>query len=252
LTPEGANYSRPIWTPDSKKITFFSNSEKPPGIYWQSADGSSLPERLTAAANGELQFPESWSPDGRTLSLAVIPGGPTPQRSSLWTLSREKGKPELFYDAVVGNLAGSAFSPDGKWVAYASYEGGQFGIYVQPFPPTGAKYQVSHTGGAWPVWSPNGSELFYRVNAANGQVAKMSAVTITTKPFPAFSSETVLPIRNFLSFQFYRDYDPMPNGREFVTVSPTTTPTVSREPLSPRFQIVLNWFGELQERVPVK
>src|SRR5262249_42244650 len=38
LTPEGANYTRPIWTPDSKKITFFSDREKPPGIYWQSAD----------------------------------------------------------------------------------------------------------------------------------------------------------------------------------------------------------------------
>jgi hypothetical protein len=44
----------------------------------------------------------------------------------------------------------------------------------------------------------------------------------------------------------------MPNGREFLTVSPTTTQTVSREPLSPQFQIVLNWFRELQERVPVK
>jgi serine/threonine-protein kinase len=256
LMPEDASYTRPIWTPDSKKITFFSDREKPPGIYSQLADGSGLPERLTSAENGELQFPESWSPDGRTLSLAVVKGdGGIGVRGdwSLWTLSRAENKLKPFYDRPNSNQIGSAFSPDGNWIAYFSNEERQFGIYLLPFPPTGVPpRQISRSGGAWPVWSPKGTELFYRLNVGGSAALKgLNKVTITTKPFPSFSSETPLPLPGFIGFQYYRDYDMMPNGKEFLTVFPTNQ-TASREPPRPRFEIVLNWFTELQKRVPVK
>jgi Tol biopolymer transport system component len=171
----------------------------------------------------------------------------------LWTLSPEdKNKPKLFYDAKF-NQAGSVFSPDGKWIAYASQEVGgaaQWGIYVQPFPPTGAKYQISDTGGVWPIWSPNGNELFYRLNTAMN-VANLKAVRITTNPVLAFSSESTLPIRDFLVFINYRDYDIMPNGREFLMVFPGNQITSSETP-RPQIDVVLNWLEELKQRVPVK
>src|SRR5262249_29269818 len=129
---------------------------------------------------------------------------------------------------------------------------GTFGIYVQPFPPTGAKYQISHSAGAWPIWSPSGKELFYRLNAFAGQETKMNAVTITTKPFPAFSSETTLELRDFLTPRFYRDYDRMPNDRKFLAVVPANQAASREQPPGPRFQIVLNWIRELPERVPTK
>jgi eukaryotic-like serine/threonine-protein kinase len=34
-------------------------------------------------------------------------------------------------------------------------------VYVQPYPPTGARWQVTTGGGRQPVWSPDGKELFY-------------------------------------------------------------------------------------------
>src|SRR5262249_10993740 len=149
--------------------------------------------------------------------------------------------------------AGSVFSPDGKWIAYASQEVGgtaQWGIYVQPFPPTGAKYQISDTGGLWPIWSPNGNELFYRLSTASN-VMSLNAIKITTNPVPVFSSENTLPIRDFLVFTNYRDYDIMPNGREFLMVFPGNQIT-SRETPRAQIHVVLNWFTELQQRVPVK
>ena len=53
------------------------------------------------------------------------------------------------------------FSPAGRWIAYRSNEGGQFNVYVHPFPSGGGKHQVSVGGGTQPVWRADGRELFY-------------------------------------------------------------------------------------------
>jgi Tol biopolymer transport system component len=55
------------------------------------------------------------------------------------------------------------FSPDGKWLAYASNALGAQEIYIRPYPITqGTERRVSEGGGAGPVWAPDGSELYYR------------------------------------------------------------------------------------------
>ena len=53
------------------------------------------------------------------------------------------------------------FSPDGRWLAYASNESGSSEVYVQPFPANGAKWQVSAAGGSEAAWRGDGRELFY-------------------------------------------------------------------------------------------
>lgn len=55
-----------------------------------------------------------------------------------------------------------AFSPDGRWLAYASGESGRSEVYVQPFPGSGGKFQIFHEGGREPLWSRNGKQMFYR------------------------------------------------------------------------------------------
>jgi hypothetical protein len=163
-------------------------------------------------------------------------------------------KPTLFYDVPGSNEFGSGFSPDGKWVTYASNNAnqpdGQFGIYAQPYPATGAKYEISRNGGAWPVWHPLGGELYYRLNVGAVNAARIKAVTITTSPVPGFTSDKELPIQGFVLATNYRDYDVMPNGREFVMVFPVT-PVAPAAPQVLSFQIVLNWLEELKARVPV-
>lgn len=53
------------------------------------------------------------------------------------------------------------FSPDGRWIAYGSAESGTYEVYVQPFPPTGGKWQISSGGGRFSRWRGDGRELFY-------------------------------------------------------------------------------------------
>jgi hypothetical protein len=60
------------------------------------------------------------------------------------------------------NVDSYRISPDGHWVAYASDESGQQEIYVTRFPEGKGKWRVSASGGANPVWSGSGREVFYR------------------------------------------------------------------------------------------
>src|ERR1019366_4566499 len=58
------------------------------------------------------------------------------------------------------------FSPDGRWVAYATNESGLYELYVREFTPPpgpteyGGKWQISN-GGARPEWREDGKEILY-------------------------------------------------------------------------------------------
>ena len=53
------------------------------------------------------------------------------------------------------------FSPDGRWLAYASNESGRYEIYIRTFPEAGGKWQISAAGGVQPRWRRDGRELYY-------------------------------------------------------------------------------------------
>src|SRR5262249_39302154 len=127
-------------------------------------------------------------------------------------------------------------------------------IYVQPYPPTGVKYQISRSGGAWPIWASNGSELIYRLSnaATNATAAKLNSVTISTNPVPAFTSEKELSITGFVPVTNFREYDMLPNGKEFVMVFPAAQRTASSALAPPSIHVVVNWFEELKSRVPTR
>ncbi len=239
LTFEGNN-NNPVWTPDGEWVTFSSDREGPRSIYQKRADGSGLAQRLTTAEEGTSHVPESWSPDGR-LSFRVNTGG----QNSVWTLSGESGATsEVFVDLPESNQRGSVFSPDGKWIAYDSDESGRIQIYLQPFPPTGSKQQITQGRGLWPLWSPDGSQLFFR---STGQ--QLMAVDIETTPAVTFGSPKPIPIRGPGDS---RNFDVMPDGERFIAVVPVTVEeTEDEEAPAGQINIVLNWFEELKERVPV-
>src|SRR5262249_11795238 len=154
----------PVWTPDGKNIVFQSTAQAAPGLYWTRSDGSGEAQRLT---DGKLdETPYSFSPDGKRLAFSQNGNGGSPD---IFTAPIEGdprrgdngmrlGKAELFQGTPFIERY-PAFSPDGRWLAYASNESGALEVYVRPFPGPGGRWQIS-TGG-FPIWSRDGRELLF-------------------------------------------------------------------------------------------
>jgi len=139
-------------------------------------------------------------------------------------------------------------SPSGRWIAYVSNESGQDEIYVRPFPAVDeGRWQISTRGGDNPLWSADGRELFYR----NGDA--VMAVSVNTDP--NFSHET--PETLFQGTYLYLDgvvgtlWDISPDGKRFLMQKQSLGESVTEGVSRPKINIVLNWFEELKERVPV-
>src|SRR5205085_2452431 len=99
--------------------------------------------------------PTSWSPDGGgILHTGTVANGSTD--TGYLSIADRKDQSLFGRGAIAG---GARFSPDGKWIAYQSAEAGQQSeIYISPFPLTGAKWQVSTTGGVAARWRSDGKE----------------------------------------------------------------------------------------------
>jgi eukaryotic-like serine/threonine-protein kinase len=250
LTPQSGKNFQPIWTPDGERVTFASDRDGTVSIYWQAADGSGVPERLTTAENGTEHWPDSWSPDGRTLVYQVVSGGDF----DLWMLSLDSpDEPRPLVDGTQ-RQHGAVFSPDGRWLAYGSNEESPEAeqIYVQPFPPTGEVYQITRESGAFPVWSPDGTALSYRRRVVSGAAevgVSMVQTAIVGGDRFAWRDERPLSFQRFLVFGGVRDYDVMPDGKRFVMVFPADEDKQGAAP-RPRINVVLNWIEELEARLP--
>ena len=154
VTFEGRN-SFPAWTPDGARVLFHRLTDGGNFGATKSRDGSGQVEQVIENVGRTASF----SRDGRWL-VWTVPGGP--------------GGIGIWYKSTDGEVAeapllGSAFeefspaiSPDGRWIAYVSQDDGDDQVYVQPFPDLGPRFKVSLHGGRSPVWSPDGSELFFR------------------------------------------------------------------------------------------
>jgi serine/threonine-protein kinase len=238
----------PVWFADSRRVTFQSARDGDLAIWWQAADGGRA-ERLTRAAEGEEHVPELWSPAGTHLLFSVRKAAVY----SLWVLTLEGRKVEPFGEIKSADPLGASFSPDGQWIAYAATErtGGVLspnrGVFVEPFPSTGEKYQAPKLLLDYhPLWAPGGTSLFY-IPGANRPIV---SVPITTRPSVAFGRPVELPsapMPGRLSIDV-RGYDVLRDGR-FVSVAPASsegqTPSVE-------IRVTLNWFEELKRLVPTK
>ena len=245
----GGENSYPIWSADGEHVAFQSDREGDLGIFWQRADGTGGLERLTTPEEGVAHIPDAFSPDGETLSFTAVGN----DESAVWMFTLQEQEATVFAAEPSALLGQSVFSPDGRWIAYQSNETGTFEIIVQPLPPTGTKYRVPNTGGDHHAsWSPDGSELFY----VPGQY-QFVVVAVTLKPRLEFGNPLAIPRGGFLGgpSTTIRNYDIMPDGERFIAVFPSATiagdqsgPT---ETADEQINIVLNWFEELKERVPV-
>ncbi|MEO8347310.1 MAG: hypothetical protein ABI610_00240, partial [Acidobacteriota bacterium] len=149
---------RPLWSPDGMRLAYGSLEKGMLGTVVIKPTGAGQAE---TAFRGTGQFaPVSWSPDGRFIALDVIRPN-TKTRSDVWILplfGDRKAYPLLESDF---SEEGPSFSPDGRWMSYASDESGKTEIYVTAFPSRQGKWQVSNAGALAGGWCSSGKEIIY-------------------------------------------------------------------------------------------
>ena len=138
-----------------------------------------------------------------------------------------------------------SFSPDGKWMAYSSNESGTFEVYVRRFPDKGGKWQVSNSGGAYPMWSRSGHELFFETLDAHIMTASYAFKNdsfVADKP-RAWSPKALVNLVNSS-----KNFDLAPDGKRIAALMPVETP---EDPgAQNHVTFLLNFLDELERRVP--
>jgi len=234
----------PVWAAQGR-LAFQSDRGGDFGI-WQATGDAGQAERLTTAAEGESHEPQSWSPASETLLYSVRKGSEISLSAYSFRTRTSAPFGEPHSSSVIATDA--MFSPDGRWVAYTSMEGGKWTIDVEPFPPTGAKHQLFAKGQDdphHPLWSLDGKEIFY-----TSRPGAFTSVRVA-QPF-SFGDPRDVPWWGGPDTRpFYvgppasrRAFDMMPDGRFLATILGAGGQTGAGP--APHIEVVLNWFGELK------
>ena len=232
LTFEGRN-GWPVWSHDGRHVIYASNRAGTSwDVYRKSADGSSAEETLLIKP--QLQVPQSVSRDGQLLALTEV----TPSSFHAPLLSLADGTTRLTID----DGWSPALSPDGRWVAYVSNESARYEVYVRPTSGGAGKWLISTDGGVQPLWSPRGTELFYRRGNS------VFVVDVTTDAGFAHGAPRVLFEGRYLLGEqkdAMRTYDVTPDGQRFLMISDEVEPTANH------LRAIVNWFSELAAATPL-
>lgn len=222
----------PIWSPDAGQLLFGSNRQfLGQNIYIKNSNGTQEEKGILEDELGNLDnFANDWSKDGKHILFT--------RGTDLWSATLPELKGSLFVKAA-SVIRNGQFSPDGKWVAYASNETGNWQIYVTSFPEARGKWQVSTGGGEQPRWRGDGKEVFYLSSDH-----KMMAAAVKTganfdvgSPVALFQASPRQAIALFDLFV----YDVSRDGQRFLINTPVKQ--AETEPMS----VVLNWTAKLNK-----
>jgi Tol biopolymer transport system component len=223
----------PVWSADGSHIIYASLREGAPNLFRKAASGAGQDELLFKSPLAKI--PGDCSRDGRFLVCGTV-DPKTRWDLWVWPLSGER-KWEVFLQTPY-NEARPSFAPNGRWIAYESDESGRREVYVQSFPASGAKWQISSGGGSQPRFRRDGKELFYL-----GADRKLTAVEVQTEAATfAFGTPRALFETRIRKGEDRpgNQYAVTSDGRRFLVN------TVAGEGASSPVTLVLNWAADLK------
>ncbi|HEU5258703.1 MAG TPA: hypothetical protein VFU28_22100 [Vicinamibacterales bacterium] len=230
-----------IWSPDGSQIVFRSTSKGSSDLFRKPANGAGEEQPLLITPENKSSL--DWSHDGRFVLYSIQ----NPRTASdIWALPMTgERKPFAVLESTYDEIEGQ-FSPDGRWLAYASNESGRYEIYIRTFPEAGGKWQISPAGGTQPRFRRDGGELFYVAPDT-----RLMAVTLRLKP-DANMPEAGTPVALFparlaaggnipnTGFNAHAQYAVAPDGRFLLNMASDNAVTA---PIT----IVQNWTAGLKQ-----
>lgn len=231
FTFDPANDIYPVFSPDGAQVAFSSTRGGTNGLYVKPATGVGAEQLLQKVPGVSDLAAANWSPDGRHLfyNILTADGG-----WDGWVLPLAGDrKPYPILNQKYNEMR-SRFSPDGRWMLYTTDETGRFEIYVQAFPPSGGKWQVSINGGNVGYWRNDGKEIVFegldrKIMAVD---VKLGATFEAGIPHPLFEVPTAIV-----------------GGRLAMTADAQRflVPLPSRSDESAALRVVLNWPADIKK-----
>jgi serine/threonine-protein kinase len=220
------------WTRDGERIVYSAPGTGSKDAIWaQAVGGATAPEMLVEVPT--LSPVADLAPDGRSLLLQSIV-------NTVWTVQRVSlDSSHVFrpYSATSPQNLGPRFSPDGRWAAVSTNESGRFEVYVRSYPEPNVKVQVSVGGGQGPVWSADGTRLYYVSGSA-----VIEAKLATSPGFRVISRHTAFSnVVNGITGFGQANFDITRDGSRIVIPSTES----ANYPLV----VVPNWRTELHQRL---
>ena len=210
LTFSGNNIGA-AWSPDDKSVLFESGRGSLFHLFQKDADGTGKSEPVVEDDANEY-YPV-WSADGRYV-LFERAAAATPSHLEIWAMSMfgdRKPFPVIQASFTVGQ---PALSPDGKWLAYVSFESAKPEVYLMPFRGGSGRSQVSTNGGNWPEWRRDGKELYYMAPDD-----KLMAVDVSEKGGSFSLGKAHALFQTNYSAGPGWDYDVSADGKKFLVIS---------------------------------
>jgi Tol biopolymer transport system component len=219
------------WLPGDDRVVFSSNKDGDWDLYTAHTDGTDLKRLLKRPY---AQHAEDVAPDGSIIFMERQPS----TGSDLWTLMPDGRTVPLAVTAA--NETSARVSVDGRFVAYTSDESGRNEVYAVASDGTGARLAISVEGGAGPVWSRDGRELFYRAGDD-----LMSVKVQTTNGLVLGERRKLLDLSAYDTGQLH-EFDVSADGEKFLLIrtEPESRPT--------RLDVVLNWTEALKRTLGTK
>ncbi len=228
----------PVWSADNTRVAYAKSTQGGARllIVQKLASGAGEEQPIGEDKNGVI-FPTDWSSDGRQLLVQWLNSGP--DNFDILTLPADGHgalAPYLRAPKPIYEINGR-FSADARWVAYQSNESGRFDIYVQAFPPSGGKWQISTAGGGAPMWRGDGREIFYQ---AAGDIFYAVAVRVAGAGMEIGLPEKLFQRRLTHDARERNRWVVTRDGQRFLMNAPID------DAGSRTIQVVLNWAAGLR------
>lgn len=230
----------PVWAPDGKSLIYGAGVPLEHHLYRKAVERGASGRRIDTALASELRalYFVSSSPDEIVFARQSRDSdGAELMIASLTVPGEQK--------LLLHRARNADLSPDGSHIAYQSDESGQFEVYVRSFPDVEGYFtKISSDGGIAPVWSPRGDEIFY---IQPGAKPRLMNVGVEASAALAFARPRPLIDWPYYTSELGRTYDvSRPDGLRFLAVKAARPD----DEHVPRAEIVLDWFDELETRVP--
>ena len=214
------------WMPDGRAITWLSSRSGVEAIYRKAPGGTETAERLFVSA--QLGFTGLWLRDASALVTVMYDMHPG-SGSDIAVVGNQGRGPATPFASTEFEEGFPAVSPNARWLAFTSNQSGRAEVYARPLSGSGDQVQISLNGGTEAVWSPDGSQIFYRtvgedvpqLMAARVRTdsAKPSAESRVPNPeLTVLDRRALFPVADIIGTNPHANYDVSPDGKTFVMV----------------------------------